>query len=203
MSLSISIIIIIFTCLVSIPAFSNHNQLYKLSLQPYLVKNNREYYRFLTSGFVHADYGHLFFNMLTLYFFGDVAEGFFLMYFNSKFLYILYYVLAIIVANMPSFFKHRNDPNYISLGASGAISAIVFTAILLHPWATISLFFAIRMPAVLYGVLFLVISAYLSRKGGGNINHDAHLWGAVFGIVFPLIFHPDLASDFIYQITHH
>jgi membrane associated rhomboid family serine protease len=111
-------------------------------------------------------------------------------------------VLGIIVANIPSYIKNRNNSSYSSLGASGAISAIVFTAIIVNPWASIYLFFALKMPAVVYGVLFLGISAYMSRKGGGNINHDAHLWGALFGIVFPLIFHPELGTDFIYMITH-
>ena len=141
--------------------------------------------------------------MLTLYFFGRFVEEVFIFLFNSKLLYILYYILGVIVANLPSYIKHRNDPNYVSLGASGAISAIVFTSILVQPWASIYLFFAIKLPAVVYGVLFLIVSAYLSRKGGGNINHDAHLWGAVFGLVFPLIFHPELGTSFIYKIMNH
>lgn len=201
-SLSISLIIIIFTCLVSISAFSNQDQLYKLSLQPYMVKRYNQYYRFFTSGFVHADYGHLIFNMLTLYFFGSFVEQVFIYLFNSKALYIGYYVLGIIVANLPSYFKHRNNPDYVSLGASGAISAIVFTSILVQPWATISVFFALPLPAVVYGALFLIISAYLSRKGGGNINHDAHLWGALFGLIFPLIFQPELGTEFLFKLTH-
>lgn len=202
MTFSISLVIIIITCLISYTALQNYNQLEKLSLQPYMVKHYKQYYRFITSGFVHADFQHLLFNMLTLWFFGRFIEDVFTNLFHNKLVYVLYYVLGIIAANIPSYIKNRNNSNYSSLGASGAISAIVFTAIIVNPWADIYLFFALKMPAVLYGVLFLGISAYMSRKGGGNINHDAHLWGALFGIVFPLIFHPELGTDFIYQMTH-
>lgn len=200
--MSISIIIIIVTCLISYTALNNYDQLDKLMMRPYMVSKYNQFYRFVTSGFVHADMQHLIFNMLTLYFFGRFIEQIFTELFQNKLVYILYYILGIIISDIPSYFKHRNNPDYASLGASGAISAIVFTAILINPWASIYIFFAIKVPAVIYGVLFLGLSAYLSRKGGGNINHDAHLWGAVFGLVFPLIFHPELGSAFIYMLTH-
>ncbi|PSL43489.1 rhomboid family protein [Chitinophaga niastensis] len=202
MTFSISIVIIVITCLISYSALQNYDQLNKLSMQPYMVKHYKQYYRFITSGFVHADFQHLLFNMLTLYFFGSFIEQVFTQLFQNKVVYVLYYILGIIVSDIPSFIKHRDNERYSSLGASGAISAIVFTAIMVNPWASIYLFFAIKIPAVIYGVLFLGISAYMSRKGGGNINHDAHLWGALFGIVFPLLFHPELGTSFIYQLLH-
>jgi membrane associated rhomboid family serine protease len=202
MTFSISLVIIIITCLISYTALQNYDQLDKLSLQPYMVKRYKQYYRFITSGFVHADFQHLLFNMLTLWFFGRFIEQVFTSLFQNKVVYVLYYILGIIVANIPSYIKNRNNSNYSSLGASGAISAIVFTAIIVNPWASIYLFFALKIPAVIYGVLFLGISAYMSRKGGGNINHDAHLWGALFGIVFPLLFHPELGTNFIYMLMH-
>ncbi|NLR58106.1 rhomboid family intramembrane serine protease [Chitinophaga polysaccharea] len=202
MTLSISLVIIIITCLISYTALQNYDQLDKLSLQPYLVKRYNQYYRFITSGFVHADFQHLLFNMLTLYFFGGFIERVFAQLFHNKLVYVGYYLLGIIVANIPSYIKHRDNSYYSSLGASGAISAIVFTAILVNPWASIYLFFALKLPAVVYGVLFLGISAYMGRKGGGNINHDAHLWGALFGLIFPLIFHPELGTNFLYMIMH-
>ncbi|MEI3801136.1 MULTISPECIES: rhomboid family intramembrane serine protease [unclassified Chitinophaga] len=201
MTLSISLIIIIITCLVSYTALKNYDQLDKMSLQPYMVQRYKQYYRFITSGFVHADFQHLIFNMLTLFFFGPAIENLFMQLFHSKLVYILYYILGIIVANIPSYIKHRNNSSYSSLGASGAISAVVFTAIMIDPWNTIFLFF-IPIPAVIYGVLFLALSAYMSRKGGDNINHDAHMWGALFGIVFPLIFHPELGTYFLEALRH-
>ncbi|MBC9933536.1 rhomboid family intramembrane serine protease [Chitinophaga qingshengii] len=201
--MSISIIIIIVTCLISYTALNNYDQLDKLTMQPYMVKNHREYYRFITSGFVHADYSHLIFNMLTLFFFGPHVESIFVELFGLKLIYPLYYLLGIIVSDIPSYIKHRNSSHYASLGASGAISAVLFTFILMHPWASIGVFFVIKMPAVIYGVLFLFLSAYLSRKGGDNINHDAHFWGAVFGFLAPLLFMPELWRGFLYQILNH
>ncbi|MBC9910308.1 rhomboid family intramembrane serine protease [Chitinophaga varians] len=195
--MSVSIIIIIVTCLISYTALNNYDQLDKLSMQPYMVKNHNEYYRFITSGFVHADYSHLIFNMLTLFFFGPYVEDVFMALFGLKLMYPVYYLLGIIVSDIPSYLKHRNNSYYASLGASGAISAVLFTFILVEPWTSIGVFFFIKMPAVLYGVLFLFLSAYLSRKGGSNINHDAHFWGALFGIVFPLAFHPELGARFV------
>lgn len=201
MTFSISLVIIIITCLVSYTALQNYDQLNKMSLQPYMVKHYKQYYRFITSGFVHADFQHLLFNMITLYFFGRSIEAVFMQLFQSKLVFIIYYLLGIIVANIPSFIKHQNDSHYSSLGASGAISAIVFTAIIVSPWSTIYVFF-FPMPAILYGVLFLGISAYMSRKGGGNINHDAHMWGALFGLIFPLLVRPELGKAFMYMLTH-
>ncbi len=201
MTFSISLVIIIITCLVSYTALQNYDQLDKMSLQPYMVKHHKQYYRFITSGFVHADFQHLLFNMITLYFFGRSIEAVFMQLFQSKLVFIIYYLLGIIVANIPSYVKHRNDSHYSSLGASGAISAIVFTAIIVSPWSTIYVFF-FPVPAILYGVLFLGISAYMSRKGGGNINHDAHMWGALFGIIFPLLVRPELGQAFMYMLTH-
>ncbi|WP_212004206.1 rhomboid family intramembrane serine protease [Chitinophaga sp. HK235] len=199
--MSISIIIIIVTSLISYTALNNYDQLDKLSMQPYLVKHNKEYYRFITSGFVHADLQHLIFNMLTLFFFGPYVEDVFLQLFNMKLMYPIYYLLGIIISDIPSFLKHHNNQHYATLGASGAISAVLFTFIMVDPWVQIRVFFFLPIPAVLYGVLFLGISAYMSRKGGGNINHDAHLWGALFGIVFPLVFYPELGTRFLELLT--
>ncbi|CAL1518144.1 rhomboid family intramembrane serine protease [Chitinophaga sp. MM2321] len=202
LNISISIIIIIITCLISYTSLNNYEQLEKLMMRPYMVNNYKQYYRFITSGFVHADYQHLLFNMLTLFFFGSFIEGVFEQLFGNKVVYVLYYILGIIISDIPSYIKHRNNQQYASLGASGAISAIVFTAILVNPWASIYLFFAIKIPAVVYGVLFLAISAYMSKKGGGNVNHDAHLWGALFGIIFPLVFHPELGTRFLEMLLN-
>lgn len=202
MTFSISLVIIIITCIISYLALQNYDQLDKLSMQPYMVNHYKQYYRFISSGFVHADYPHLIFNMLTLWFFGEFIERIFEGLFNNKLVYIGYYILGIIVADIPSYIKHRNNSNYSSVGASGAISAVVFTSILVAPWQELRVFMAIPMPAVVYGVLFLGISAYMSRKGGGNVNHDAHLWGALFGIVFPLIIHPQLGTNFIYMLLN-
>jgi membrane associated rhomboid family serine protease len=119
----------------------------------------------------------------------------------SQFYYLSLYIGALIVSNIPTYLKHRNDYNYRSLGASGAVSAVLFAFILLKPWAQIQVFF-IPLPAIVYGVLFLVYSAYMSRKGGDHINHDAHFYGALFGVAFTIIVHPDIINVFINELKH-
>jgi membrane associated rhomboid family serine protease len=138
--------------------------------------------------------------MITLYFFGRVMEQVYVEYFNlPKYTYLILYIVALIVSEIPSYIKHRNNNEYRSLGASGAVAAIVFVFILIAPWATIYVFF-IPVPAILYGVLFLVYSAYMSKKGEDNINHSAHLWGAVVGIVFTIIVQPAVVNIFIEKL---
>lgn len=198
--LTLSLVIIIVTCIISITAFSRPGEIDKLSMWPYMVKEHNQYYRFITAGLVHADYMHLGFNMLTMWFFGKYIEIMFQQVFGGKLYFLLFYVLALIISDIPSYIRHRNNYSYRSIGASGAVSAVVFAFILFQPWAKI-IVFVIPMPAILYGVLFLGYSVYMSRRGGDGINHDAHFWGAVFGVVFPLALKPQLAGYFLEQIS--
>jgi membrane associated rhomboid family serine protease len=201
MELTLSISIIVITCIISFTSFNNERRMGDLSMWPYLVKEKNQYYRFITSGLVHADFMHLGFNMFTLYFFGSFIEGTFGQIFHSKLYYLLFYVLALVLSDVPTFLKHRNNPNYQTIGASGAVSAVVFAAILFQPWAKIYVF-VIPMPAILYGIIYLGYTIYMSRREGTGINHDAHLWGAVFGLLFPLIFEPRIGLYFLDQLMH-
>lgn len=197
MDMTISIALIVINCIVSFTSFGNEKRIGDLSMWPYRVKEEKQFFRFISSGFVHADIQHLAFNMITLYFFGRVIEQAFDDLFNSKIYYLLFYFLALIVSDIPTYIKHRNNRYYQAIGASGAVSAVVFCYILLAPWSTIGVFF-IPMPAVLYGVLYLGFTIYMARQSQHTgINHDAHLWGAIFGLLFPLIFHPELAIRFV------
>jgi len=198
--LTLSLVIIVVTCIISITAFSRPGEIDKLSMWPYMVKEHNQYYRFITAGLVHADYMHLGFNMLTMWFFGKYIEIMFQQVFGGKLYFLLFYVLALVISDIPSYIRHRNNYSYRSIGASGAVSAVVFAFILFQPWAKI-IVFVIPMPAILYGVLFLGYSVYMSRRGGDGINHDAHFWGAVFGVVFPLALKPQLAGYFMEQIS--
>lgn len=198
--LSLSLIIIIITAIISYVSFRKPEEIDKLSMWPYMVKEHKQYYRFITAGLVHADWMHLGFNMLTMYFFGEYVEVMFQQLTGSKIYFLVFYVLALIISDVPSYIRHRNNYGFRSIGASGAVSAVVFASILFNPWSKIVVF-VIPMPAIIYGVLFLGYSVYMSRRGGDGINHDAHFWGAIFGIVFPLFIEPRLAEFFIQQIT--
>lgn len=198
--MTITLALLIITCIISITAFNNKKVINDLIFSPVDVQQRHQWYRFITCGLIHADFAHLAFNMITLYFFGRVMEQVYVEYFNlPKYTYLILYIVALIVSEIPSYIKHRNNNEYRSLGASGAVAAIVFVFILIAPWATIYVFF-IPVPAILYGVLFLVYSAYMSKKGKDNINHSAHLWGAVVGIVFTIIVQPAVVNIFIEKL---
>ncbi len=203
---SITLVIIILTCITSIMAFSNAAMKGAALFYPYLVKKQGEWHRFFTGGFIHADWLHLAVNMYVLYMFGNILEKYLLpVYFmqKSKLVYIIIYLGGIIVADIPSFLKHRNDPSFRSLGASGAVSAIVFAGILINPWeGGIGLLFlpGIMLPPVVFGGLYLLYTAYMARRQMDNINHDAHLFGALFGFLLPGIIKPAIYIAFIDQI---
>lgn len=162
-----------------------------LIFYPAAITENNQYYRFVTYGFIHADIPHLFFNMYAFYLFGGACEDSFIYIFGNygKIFYLLMYFLALIVCVIPDFNKHKSNAGYRSLGASGAVSAVVFAYILFQPLQGIGLLFIpIFIPGFLFGILFLIISYFLGRKGGSRINHSAHIWGAIFGVVFLIIF---------------
>jgi membrane associated rhomboid family serine protease len=197
-----SYLIIGITALISYVALNNQNLLQKLMFNAVLVKENRQFYRMLTSGFVHNDYGHLFFNMLTLFFFGPPVEYIMTELIGlPKFTFPLFYLTAIAVSEIPSYIKHKANPNYWSLGASGATSAVTFALILIKPWMLIYIKF-IPLPAIIYGVGYLAYSAYMSKKGGDNIGHSAHLFGALFGIVGFIALYPKVVEVFLQEIQN-
>jgi membrane associated rhomboid family serine protease len=138
--------------------------------------------------------------MITLYFFGRAAERFFVSYIGPAG-FVLFYLSAILVAILPTYLKHRNDPNYRSLGASGAVSAVLFSFILLHPWSLI-IVFVLPVPAIVYGVLYVGYSIWMDRHGRDNVNHSAHLWGAGYGILFTLMMEPRVGPVFLQGLLH-
>ncbi len=196
--MSITLIIVILTVGTSILAFSNAKLMNDLLLWPAYMTRPVQFYRLLTAGFVHADYMHLAFNMITFYFFGALVEG---QLGPERFL--LLYLAGIVVSCIPSYLKKRNTPGYRSLGASGGVAAIVFAMIYIQPWSKIYLFFAIGMPSILFAVLYLGYTAYMARKESGIVNHDAHLWGSLFGLLFMLIVvDPSHGRYFLEQLLH-
>ncbi len=203
--MSITLIIIIITVLASLYAWRDNAVLQRWMLNPYSVKRRSEYFRFITSGLIHNDYIHLFFNMFALYSFGNIVEQHFAHEFPGvgKILFVALYVLGIVVSDIPTYLKHQNQPHYNSLGASGGVSSIVFAFILLYPMMPLSLMFIpIPLPGFVFGGLYMAYSYYQAQRGGDFINHDAHLYGALFGIVFTIIAIPSSILNFIQEVTN-
>jgi membrane associated rhomboid family serine protease len=196
----VTLLIIAVTCVISFAAFKRPPLWQKLVLWPPAVSNRGEYWRLVTCGFVHADMQHLLFNMITLFFFGRLMERFFAVTIGEAG-YVLFYLGGVVVSILPSYFAHRHATNYVSLGASGAVSAVLFAFILLQPWALIFVFF-FPLPALLYAIAYVGYSIYMDRRGRDNINHSAHLWGAAYGIAVTLAVDPRVAPFFLKQVTH-
>jgi len=198
----ITYLIIGITVITSFSAFSNVELLKRLIFYPVLIKEKNEWWRFITQGAIHADIQHLIFNMLTLYFFGRQVETNFEYLFGNPYVYPIFYITALMFSSTPSYVKNKNNSYYRALGASGAIAAILFTTIIFDPWQTLLLNFFIPVPALLFAVGYIVYSSYMSKRGTDNIGHDAHLYGALYGIIFPVVLKPQLISYFIDQLKH-
>ncbi len=198
MELSATLVIIGITVLVSLAAFNNEKLIDRLIFWPPAIARGGEYQRFVTHGFIHADGAHLLFNMITLYFFGGATETLIEAKLGTFGFYI-FYLSAIIVAILPTYWKHRDDSRYRSLGASGAVSAVLFVFILLQPWSMILVFF-IPMPAIVYAVIYVAYTIYADRRGRDSINHSAHLWGGAFGVAAILVLEPNILGHFLRQL---
>jgi len=199
--ISVNIIIIAVTSLVSMLAFGNIGLIQKMILWPPAISRDRQYYRLVTYGLIHADPQHLIFNMITLYFFGAVMEPFYARHLGD-WAYSLFYIGGLIVSILPSYFDNRENAEYRSLGASGAVSAALFASILLQPWMTLRIFYVVPMPAILFAVLYIAYSIYMDRRGGTNVNHGAHLWGAAYGVAATVLTEPALISRFLQALSH-
>lgn len=196
MEISITLLIIIATVLVSITGFSNEKIINDLIFYPPAVSKNNQWYRFFSCGLIHADWGHLIFNMFALYIFGMGQNKTGVEYvFKSVFgngigsiLYLSMYILALAVCLIPTYGKNKDNYHYRSLGASGAVSAVIFASILFYPTSGMGLMFIpVYVASFIFGAIYLVVSTMLEKRGGDNINHSAHIWGALFGIAFTIV----------------
>ena len=201
----LTVIIIAITCIVSILCFNGTLNGNKLIFNAYQVWHRKEWYRMLTSGIIHSGWGHLFFNMLTLYFFGRVVEQYFSAAFGGVLgtvLYVVLYVSALAISSLGDLVKYRDNWNYNALGASGAVSAVLFASILFAPKMGIYIYLIpIPVPGYIFAPLYLLYCWYMAKRNMDNIGHTAHFWGAVYGILFPIICKPDVLSFCLSQFN--
>lgn len=199
----ISLAIIAITTIVSMQGFYNPMVKEQLLFRPYTIQNRGDWFRFISSGMIHADWLHLIFNMYTFYSFGPFVELYFGDIFDEwgRLVFVFYYVSAIAAAQLPVYFKQKDNPLYGALGASGAVSAVILTTIFLVPTVPISLFFLPTIPGFLFAIIYMAVSSYLGRRSDDNIAHDVHFYGAVYGFVFLIPFRPDLAKSFAMQVV--
>lgn len=201
----ITVIIIAITCIVSILCFNGTLNGNKLIFNAYQVWHRKEWYRMLTSGIIHSGWGHLFFNMLTLFFFGRIVEQYFSAAFGGvpgAVLYVVLYVSALAISSLGDLVKYRDNWNYNALGASGAVSAVLFASILFAPKMGIYIYLIpIPVPGYIFAPLYLLYCWYMAKRNMDNIGHTAHFWGAVYVMLFPIICKPDVLSFCLSQFN--
>lgn len=203
--MSITILLIVITVIISVLAFNNHELFSKLQFNAYEVVHRKQYYRLISHGFIHAGWWHLFVNMFVLYFFGQTVEVWLkqLEYAglvnNPNLVFILFYIASMVFATSVSLVKQKDNAWYNAVGASGAVSAVLFFSIFFRPWQMIGVYF-IPVPGIIFAVLYVIYSHYQAKKGKDNVAHDAHLLGAVFGFVFPLFLDLSLYKLFLSQL---
>lgn len=200
--MSVNILLLISIGIVSYFCFTNREIFSKLLFNPYVIAREKEYYRFISSAWLHADMMHLFINLYVLYSFGNYLEYIVNMWFGhvGALYYLFIFLGSVIIGHIPSYIKHKNYYGFSSVGASGGVSGVLFACILVDPLMELRLFFAIPINSLIFGILYLMYTYYMSKKGQDNINHDAHLWGAIGGMILLIVVKPEVLQRFIYQI---
>jgi len=196
----INYLLIAVTVLVSIVAFQNPELMEKLKFNAYKIKYSKQTWRFFTYGLVHAGWMHLIVNMFVLWSFGEIVENYLELHFGFKgeLYFVLLYVAGLIFSTLVDFRRNKENIYYNAVGASGAVSAVVFASILIYPGGSIFIFpLPIPIPSWLFGILYLLYSAYMAKRGIDNVGHTAHFWGAVVGIVFMALMAPSVFHNFL------
>lgn len=200
----ITLSLIVFTSLLSLQTMKNDSVKYRYMFNAYAIRHRGEWWRFFTHGVLHADFQHLLFNMISLAFFGFTAERAFSIYYPvaGKFLYLLMYIMGLASSSLYSYTKHKNNTMYYALGASGAVASVMFSSILFAPMSPVGLMFVPgRVPAWVFGIIYLVISSIMARRNTDNIGHDAHFWGGVFGLIYTAVLAPAAFYGFLSAIS--
>jgi len=194
-----TIILIVITVAVSYAAFKSPKLMDQLQFNASKIVHKKEYHRLITHAFIHANWEHLFVNMIVLFSFGSAIEVYFKDNFGNNAIlnYVLLYFGGILVSNIYALIKHRNNYFYNSVGASGAVSAVLFAAIFFDPWNMIYFFGILPIPGIVFAALYLVYSYQMSTKQKDNVAHDAHFLGALYGFIFPILLNPQLFETFL------
>ena len=202
---TVTLILILIISLISILSFSQPATMAQLEFNAFQIYHRKQYYRMFTHAFVHANWEHLIVNMIVLFSFGTLVEQYFFQEFGSvgTYYYLFLFFGSVIFSSLLSLYKQKDNYNYNAVGASGAVSAILFTAIFFDPWSPIYFFGILPIPGILFGGLYLYYSYYMSTKKMDNIGHDAHFLGAIFGFFLPIFIRPSLFMVFIEALFHH
>ncbi|MDR1458663.1 MAG: rhomboid family intramembrane serine protease [Bacteroidales bacterium] len=202
--MSVNIILILVTVIVSVIAWWRKDLMEKMIFHAPSIVNQRQWYRLFSYGFLHANWGHLLINMFVLWTFGAAVEDGYVYWFGGKghFLYVFLYLSAIVISTLYDLKKQRNNYNYYAVGASGAVSAVLFAFIFFYPTEKIYFFLIpIGIPAFIFGIFYLLYSSYMSNKNMDNVGHNAHFWGGVYGFLFIILFKWDLVRIFFLKIS--
>lgn len=196
--------IIVVTAIFSIMAFNNSALMARYQFNAYMIYHRKQYYRFITHAFLHADWMHLIINMLVLYSFGVFVEGNLAYLFGSisPLVYLLLYFGSVVVSSISTYRKNKDNHWYNAVGASGAVSAVMFSSVVFGPFMKIYLYGVLPLPAVVWAAIYVAYSVYAGRQMNDNINHDAHLWGGLYGLAFTLVLDPRVAGNFLDQLLH-
>ncbi|MEO7174607.1 MAG: rhomboid family intramembrane serine protease [Saprospiraceae bacterium] len=200
---NVTTILCIIITLISIVGFSKPDIIANFSHYPYKEKRANQFYRMLSSGFLHANWIHLLINIYVLWSFGNMVESLFVQILGEmkgSVMFLLLFIGGMIFADLPTYAKHKDNPSYSSIGASGAVSSIVFALILFSPLSMFGIYGVIPVPAILFGVIYLVYSSWASKNQEDHVDHDAHFYGALFGILFTALFIPQILKNFVDQL---
>ena len=193
----ITYLILGITVVVSFICCGNQTLAMKLALSPYQVIHRKEWYRVITHGFVHADMTHLLVNMFTFWSFGIYMEQYYQYVGLGKWGFLLLYFGGMIFSSSFDLAKQKDNPYHLSIGASGAVSAVLFSSIFFDPWGKIYFFALLPIPGILFGVVYLLYCQYMAKQASDHINHNAHFLGALFGFLLPALLNPSLVKLFV------
>lgn len=205
MAITLTNLLLLITTLTRIYTFRRPELQEKLMFNPYRIKHKGQWYRFVTSGLIHLGWVHLLFNMFTFYFFGNWVERYWVLIDGKEwgyFYFLLLYVGGIVVADIPTYLRYKNQPYYNSLGASGGVSAVIFATIFYNPAELVCIYAFFCLPGFIWGIIYLVYSYLYDKRGTDSINHAAHFYGALYGFLLAFLIRPAAAIDFWHAITN-